>query len=284
MDARALVDQLGQHVEVGLDQRRELAPALDLGDDLVLGADRLQHARVGREAGLAAALARQAELLEQDLAELLRRADHELLAGQREDLAFERRDLLAHALGDLRQAVDVQAHAEQLHLAQHGHERQLDLRHHALQPALGDLLALPVGQRAQQHRVGGERVLEVAGQAALLAQLLERVAAPGRLEQVGAEQRVVDEARRDRAPSAFASWATTGRAPQAATTSSGPRSRPRAPRRRRPTAKRHGGALGEQLALGRLAGARRRRAARRSAAPRRAMSAGRARAHARASA
>ena len=79
VDARALVDQLRQHVEVGLDQRRELAPALDLGHDLVLGADRLQHARVGREAGLAAALARQAELLEQDLPQLLRRGDQELL-------------------------------------------------------------------------------------------------------------------------------------------------------------------------------------------------------------
>ena len=75
VDPRALVDQLGQHVEVGLDQRRELAPALDPGHDLVLVADRLQHARVGREAGLAATLAREAELLEQDLAQLLGRAD-----------------------------------------------------------------------------------------------------------------------------------------------------------------------------------------------------------------
>ena len=90
MDARALVDLAGQHVEVGLDQRRELAPALDLRHDLVLGADRLQHARVGREAGLAAALAREAELLEQDLAELLGRGDHELLPGQHEDLRFQR--------------------------------------------------------------------------------------------------------------------------------------------------------------------------------------------------
>ena len=47
----------GQHVEVGLGELVELAPALDLRDDLVLVADRLQHARVGREAGLAAALA-----------------------------------------------------------------------------------------------------------------------------------------------------------------------------------------------------------------------------------
>ena len=52
--------------------------------------------------------------------------------GEREDLAFQARQLLAHALGDLGEALEVQAHAEQLHLAQHRHERQLDLAHHAL--------------------------------------------------------------------------------------------------------------------------------------------------------
>ena len=36
VDPRLGVDELGQHVEIGLDQRRELAPALDLGHDLVL--------------------------------------------------------------------------------------------------------------------------------------------------------------------------------------------------------------------------------------------------------
>ena len=82
--------QCGERVEVGLGELGQLAEALDLRDDLVLVADRLQHARVGREARLAAPLARQAELLEQDLAELLRRADDELLAGELPDLALER--------------------------------------------------------------------------------------------------------------------------------------------------------------------------------------------------
>ncbi len=48
----------------------------------------------------------------------------------------------------------------------------------------------------QHHGVGGERILEIAGQSALFAQLGERVAAPAGLEQVGAEQRVVREAGR----------------------------------------------------------------------------------------
>ena len=64
-------DQLRQRVEVGLCELGQLAPALDLGDDRVLVADRLQHARVGAVAGLAAPLAREPELAEQDLLELL---------------------------------------------------------------------------------------------------------------------------------------------------------------------------------------------------------------------
>jgi hypothetical protein len=64
-------DQLREGVEVGRLQLRHLAPLLDRRDDLVLVADRLQHAGVGREARLAAALARQAELLEQDRRQLL---------------------------------------------------------------------------------------------------------------------------------------------------------------------------------------------------------------------
>ena len=81
--------QFGQRVEVGLGELGQLAVALDLGDDRVLVADRLQHAGVGAVAGLAAALARELELLEQDRAELLRRADHELLARELPDLALE---------------------------------------------------------------------------------------------------------------------------------------------------------------------------------------------------
>ena len=97
------VDEQRQRVEVGLGELGQLPPALDLGDDLVLVADRLQHAGVGRVAGLAAPLARQAELAEQDLLELLGRAERELLPGQLEDLALERVGLGLDPLGDLRQ-------------------------------------------------------------------------------------------------------------------------------------------------------------------------------------
>ena len=55
-----LRDQLRQRPEVRVDQLRELAPLLEHADDLVLAADRAEHARVGRVAGLALAARRQA--------------------------------------------------------------------------------------------------------------------------------------------------------------------------------------------------------------------------------
>ena len=103
------VDQQRQRVEVGLRELGQLPPALDLGDDLVLGADRLQHAGVGRVAGLAAPLARQAELAEQDLLQLPGRAERELLPGQLVDLALERVGLGLDPLGDLVRAARCRA-------------------------------------------------------------------------------------------------------------------------------------------------------------------------------
>ena len=102
VDPRLGVDHLRQHVEVRLGELVELAPALDLRHDRVLAADRLQHAGIGGESGLPATLARKAELLEQHRAELLRRADDELLAREVPDLALEPGDLVAHACGNAR--------------------------------------------------------------------------------------------------------------------------------------------------------------------------------------
>ena len=114
VEAAVVRDQLGEGVEIGRLELGHLAPLLDRGHDLVLVADRLQHAGVGGEAGLAAPLARQAELLEQDRRELLRGADRELLAGQLEDLVLELVDLLGDAGRGLSQPVGVELYALQL--------------------------------------------------------------------------------------------------------------------------------------------------------------------------
>ena len=155
----------------------------------MLVADRLEHARVGRVAGLAAALARQAEPAEQHLLELLGRAERELLAARLEDLALELVRLGLDPRRDLAQPVGVELAAGELHLPQEPHERELDVAEQVGETAAPDLLALPGGQRVQQQRVGGGGVLDVGAETALLAKLPERVGAPRRLEQVGRRPR-----------------------------------------------------------------------------------------------
>ena len=190
----------GQHVEVGLGELVELAPALDLRDDLVLVADRLEHARVGRVAGLAAALARQAELVEEDLAELLGRADRELLARRaprsraraRAISSRTRSAISASALG-----VELHARAAPCRAAPRTSGSSTSRQQRAAAPARRSARAAsrPAPGRARRRAASGSSTSR--GQPALLAQLGERVAAPGRVQQVGAEQRVVREVRRD---------------------------------------------------------------------------------------
>ena len=204
------IDQPRQRVEVGVLELRQLAPALDLGDDLVLVADLGQHAGVGREAGLAAALPAQLELLEQHHAELLGRADRELVPGELEDLALQLGDPLGHALADLGQPLGVELDAGALHGGQDLDQRHLDLAQEAVEPELVEPLPLAsrqlVGQASVDRGIarglpllGGERELPGLGargggrQARIGGELVEVVRAPGRVDQVGGDDRVVLE-------------------------------------------------------------------------------------------
>ena len=60
-----------------------------------------------------------------------------------------------------------------------------------------DLRALALGQLVDQDGVGGELVAGVGGDPALLGELVERVAAAGRVEQVAGDRGVEDEVVRD---------------------------------------------------------------------------------------
>ena len=189
--------QFGSAVEVGLLELGQLPVALDLGDDLVLVADRLQDARVRRVAGLAAALAGELKLVEEDDAELLWRADDELLAGQLPDVALELCDVGADAGRDGLELFRVELDPGLLGLPEDADERELDLVEQALQASLLDLRSLPVGELVDQDGGGGEVVAGVGGDPALLGQLVERVAAAGRVQQVAADRGVEHEVRRD---------------------------------------------------------------------------------------
>ena len=69
---------------------------------------------------------REAELLEQDVAELRRGVDVELLAGLRVDLGFEPAALVVELLAELVEEGEVDADAGVFHAGEHAHERQLD--------------------------------------------------------------------------------------------------------------------------------------------------------------
>ena len=144
-----LRDQRRQRQQIGVEQLRVLAPLLDHRHDLVLGADPAQDAAVGRVAGLALAARLEAELLEQDPRHLLRRAEHELLAGE---VGRERLELLDPVLEprrDLAHAVGVDLDAGVLHRREHGGERQLDVLVELQRAALDEALA------HRRRRAGG---------------------------------------------------------------------------------------------------------------------------------
>ena len=206
--------RLRQRVEVGVRQLRHLAPALDPRDDLVLVADLGEDPGIGREPGLPPPLAAQAELLEQDLPELLRGPDRELAPGQLPDLRLQGLGLAGELLGDRRELGRVELDALALHPRQHLDQRHLDLAHHPFEAEVGELHALAGGQLPGQARglgrivgplvsplqrelpVVGTRIASAQGDPLVGGELVELVGAARRVDQVGGDHRVVSEVER----------------------------------------------------------------------------------------
>src|SRR5262249_13699649 len=90
--ARRRMDQARQSVAVRRLELGERAVLDDLGGQLVAEGELLEDVGVGRIARLGLLDRRQLELFEKHLGELLGRADVELAAGQRVDLARQRRE------------------------------------------------------------------------------------------------------------------------------------------------------------------------------------------------
>ena len=86
-------DQRRQRLDVGRAELRVDPPVEHRLDDRVDADELLEHRRVGRVAGLRLPALGQLQLAEQDVAELLRRADRELVADRGVDLLLEPGDL-----------------------------------------------------------------------------------------------------------------------------------------------------------------------------------------------
>ncbi len=108
---------------------------MDQVDDIVEAAEALQRLGVGGvAAGFEPAGLGQVELLEQDVAELLGRADVELVADGLVDLRLDVADLLRQGRGKLPQRPLVDGDAVELHPGQHRQQRHLDLAEEAGHP------------------------------------------------------------------------------------------------------------------------------------------------------
>ena len=177
-------------------------------------AELLEHARVGRELSLGRLLpGLQAELLVQDLPQLRRRVEVELLAGLRVDLGLQRRHAVADRLPHLLEVVDVEPDAARLHAGEHRRERQLDVVEQAAEPLLVDALLHHGREQRDRGGLGRARLRhgasanscpspssvsldrpEHVGAEVGLGERAQRVVGRRRVEQVAGEQRVERDA------------------------------------------------------------------------------------------
>src|SRR5690606_26101027 len=141
-----------QRVEVRALELADLAVLEDRLDDRVL--ELLERVGLGGPAGLRAAhtLGGEAELVEQELAELLRRADIELAAGELVDLLLERSEARLHVGRELLEVrgVDVNAHA--LDSREQIRDRQLDIAIERPEATRFDALGELIGDRQERVR------------------------------------------------------------------------------------------------------------------------------------
>ena len=178
------IDVLGQRLRVGRHELRQLPPLEHHVDEL---GRLLRQVLPGRQiveqvgarlplARLGAAAARQLQAVEQELAQLPRRAQIELVAGQRVDLLLQPGDALGERGGEPRQDRPVDLHAGTLHLGEHRDQgplqRLVDGRH-----ALG-------GEAGLQHHPQPQRHVGVLG--GVLRRLVERHLAEGLVRLLGA--------------------------------------------------------------------------------------------------
>ena len=188
-------DQARQRVEVGALELRQLAPRLDLRDDLVLVADRREHARVGREAGLAAPLAAQARASR--TGSRLSCCGEPIVNSSPASSQISRSSSL-----DLARATPPRSRpAARCRASRPAAPSGRAPRPAAARPprAAGAARArsisrlLRLGQRAHRDRLARDavRALDDRLDALLLEQLVERVLPPRGVDQVGGDHRVV---------------------------------------------------------------------------------------------
>ena len=206
-------DLLEQAVAVGGAQLLHLAVGEQVLDDRVLAGQLLEAGGVGGEPGLRLLLRGEAELVEEHLAQLERGVHVELVPGRLDDRGAVALDVGDQPVAEALQLVAVDGDAGVLHAGEHADERHLDVVVERAQ-ALG----VERGEQRRDQAVDGEgppgggggrrrgRAVEVElalgrrvavgdpGAGVADHQLLEQVAALGRVEEVGGQRGVERQA------------------------------------------------------------------------------------------
>ncbi len=119
----------------------------DLARDGMQGRQLFEHVGVGGEPGLRAAHRRQGELREEQLLQLLRRAEVDVIPRDLVDLGFEHGHGLAGSLRERGERGDVEADAVRLDRGQHERQWTLELVEDLREPARLDGLAQALADR-----------------------------------------------------------------------------------------------------------------------------------------
>ncbi len=164
-------DHLRQRVRVSGLELAQLPVFEHQRGQAVPGGELVEHVAVGGASGAGLAAARQAQFLEEDLRQLLRGADVELLAGLLVNLLFELRHFLLEPLRHGAQRGHVEADALEFHLREHRDERHFDLREEVVHLLLAQLLVEDLGEPQR----------DVGVRAAVVADLPRRDAVHGDL-------------------------------------------------------------------------------------------------------
>ena len=196
------VDEERERVEIRRLELGQFAVAEDEVDDRMDAAHRLERVLVGGvRAALETARLGQADLVEEHLGELSRRADVEFVADVLVDLFFEAVDLLRERLPHLVERARVDGDAGQLHAREDEDQRHLDVVEELLHPLVGDLRCegLPeaadsVGAGAGDVGSGGDFRLVDGDAVGLLAPVYEERIA---IRQLAVEAASVQPAERE---------------------------------------------------------------------------------------
>jgi hypothetical protein len=124
----AWIDQRREHVDIGVLEFRDLTILQHLCGDRKTAREPGQHFDTGCVAGLVLAAVRQAEVVEEDASELLRRADVERLAGRSVNRALQPFDVGIDARAQIDKRGRIERNAGAFDLRQHHGNGNLDVR------------------------------------------------------------------------------------------------------------------------------------------------------------